>query len=157
MSNIPTKGCPRCDDYDEVVEELKKEKEHRDRESKDALRKCEEKHKKKDAKIQGLQKKILTMTVIAVVAGTIVGKEFVDEIAAYIESFNSVKDAASGLVSMNDTGENSSEKSEKSSEEESPNESEEKESFLVKENKKEEKKKFDYSDDTKELLSLIHI
>ena len=132
--NQYTEGCPRCDDYDEVVEELKNEKEHRDRESKDALRKCEENHKKKDAKIQGLQKKILTITVIAVVGGTIVGKEFVDKIAAYIESFNSVKNAASGLVSTKNIGENSSEKSEKSSQEESPNESEEKESFLVKEN-----------------------
>ena len=129
--NQYTEGCPRCDDYDEVVEELKKEKEHRDRESKDALRKCEEKHKNKDAKIQGLQKKILTMTIIAVVAGTIVGKEFVDKIAAYIESFNSVKNAASGLVSMKNIEENEDEKSEKSSEEESPKNSEEKESFLV--------------------------
>ena len=134
--NQYTEGCPRCDDYDEVVEELKKEKEHRDRESKDALRKCEENHKKKDAKIQGLQKKILTMTIAAVVGGTIVGKDVIDKIAAYIESFNSVKNAASGLVSMNDIGEDSSEKSEKSSQEESPNNSEEKESFLVKDDTK---------------------
>ena len=132
--NQYTEGCPRCDDYDEVVEELKNEKEHRDRESKDALRKCEENHKKKDAKIKGLDKKILTITIAAVVGGTIGGKDVIDKIAAYIESFNSVKNAASGLVSMKNIGENSSEKSEKSSQEESPNESEEKESFLVKEN-----------------------
>ena len=131
-------GCPRCDDYDEVVEELKKEKEHRDRESKDALRKCEEKHKKKDAKIQGLQKKILTMTIIAVVGGTLVGKEFVDKIAAYIESFNSVKNAASGLVSASPMQGNEDEKSEKSSQEESPKNSEEKESFLVDGTKKDD-------------------
>ena len=134
--NQYTEGCPRCDDYDEVVEELKKEKEHRDRESKEALRKCEENHKKKDAKIQGLQKKILTMTIAAVVGGTIVGKDVIDKIAAYIESFNSVKNAASGLVSMKNIGEDSGEKSEKSSQEESPNDSEEKESFLVKDDTK---------------------
>ena len=136
--NQYTEGCPRCDDYDEVVEELKKEKEHRDRESKDALRKCEEKHKKKDAKIQGLQKKILTMTIIAVVGGTLVGKEFVDKIAAYIESFNSVKNAASGLVSASPMQGNEDEKSEKSSQEESPKNSEEKESFLVDGTKKDD-------------------
>ena len=102
MSN-DTARCPRCDDYDEVVEELKNEKELRERESKDALRKCEEGHKKKDSQIKGLEKKIITITIIAAVAGTVVGKEFVDKIASYIESFNSVKDAASGLVSLGDT------------------------------------------------------
>lgn len=131
-------GCPRCDDYDEVVEELKKEKEHRDRESKEALRKCEEKHKKKDAKIQGLQKKILTMTIIAVVAGTIVGKEFVDKIASYIESFNSVKNAASGLVSASPMQGNGDEKSEKGSEEESPKNSEDTETLIAKDEQKDD-------------------
>ena len=102
MSN-DTARCPRCDDYDEVVEELKNEKELRERESKDALRKCEEGHKKKDSQIKGLEKKIVTITIVAAVAGTVVGKEFVDKIASYIESFNSVRDAASGLVSLGDT------------------------------------------------------
>tara|TARA_R100001082_G_C4358246_1_gene157979 strand:- start:476 stop:1252 length:777 start_codon:yes stop_codon:yes gene_type:complete len=101
MGNDTTR-CPRCDDYDEVVEELKNEKELRDRESKDALRKCEEGHKKKDGQIKGLEKKILTITIVAAVAGTVVGKEFIDKIASYIESFNSVKNAASGLVSTAD-------------------------------------------------------
>ena len=131
-------GCPRCDDYDEVVEELKKEKEHRDRESKEALRKCEEKHKKKDAKIQGLQKKILTMTIAAVVGGTIVGKDVIDKIAAYIESFNSVKNAASGLVSASPMQGNGDEKSEKSSEEESPNDSEDTETLIAKDEQKDD-------------------
>ena len=31
MKNQNTEGCPRCDDYDEVVEELKKEKDSRER------------------------------------------------------------------------------------------------------------------------------
>ena len=97
MSNTPTKGCPRCDDYDEVVEELKKEKDSHEQKTKSELHKCEERHKKKDTKIKGLEKKILTMTIAAVVGGTIIGKEFIDEIASYLKSFNSVKNAADAL------------------------------------------------------------
>ena len=95
--------CPRCDDYDDVVEELKKEKDSREQRAKSELQKCEERHKKKDTKIKGLEKKILTMTIAAVVGGTIVGKEFVDEITSYIKSFNSVKDSASKLISTSPT------------------------------------------------------
>ena len=98
MKNQNTEGCPRCDDYDEVVEELKKEKDSRERGVKEELRKCEEGKKGKDKKIKALEKKVLAMTIAAVVGGTILGKDFVDEIASYIKSFNSVKDAASNLT-----------------------------------------------------------
>ena len=91
--------CPRCDDYDEVVEELKKEKDARERGAKDELRKCEEKNKSRDKKIKTLEKKILTMTIAAVVGGTIVGKDVLDKIAEYIQSFNSIKDTANKLIS----------------------------------------------------------
>ena len=91
--------CPRCDDYDEVVEELKKEKDSRERGAKDALHKCEEKNKTRDKKIKGLEKKILTMTIAAVGGGTIVGKDVLDKIAEYIQSFNSIKDTATKLIS----------------------------------------------------------
>jgi len=90
--------CPRCDDYDDVVEELKKEKDTRERGSKDELRRCEEKNKSRDKKIRGLEKKILTITVAAVVGGTIVGKDVLDKIASYIQSFNSIKSAATKLT-----------------------------------------------------------
>jgi len=99
MSNTPTEGCPRCDDYDEVVEELNKEKESRKQEVKSELHKCEDRHKKKDAKIKGLEKKILAMTIAAVIGGTIIGKEFIDEIASYIKSFSDVKNVVTGLGS----------------------------------------------------------
>ena len=105
MKQESSEGCPRCDDYDEVVEELKKEKENKDREVKSQLQKCEERHKKKDTKIKGMEKKILTMTIIAVVAGTILGKDFIDEIASYFKSFNDVKDSASKLIGSTDTTE----------------------------------------------------
>ena len=98
--------CPRCDDYDEVVEELKKEKDARERGAKDELRKCEEKNKTRDKKIKGLEKKILTMTIAAVVGGTIVGKDVLDKITEYIQSFNSIKDAATKLTTSVDNDSN---------------------------------------------------
>jgi len=102
MKQESSEGCPRCDDYNEVVEELKKEKENKDREVKSQLQKCEERHKKKDTKIKGMEKKILTMTIIAVVAGTVLGKDFIDEIASYFKSFNDVADNASKLIGSAD-------------------------------------------------------
>ena len=98
--------CPRCNDYDEVVEELKKEKDSRERGAKDELRKCEEKNKTRDKKIKGLEKKIITMTIAAVVGGTIVGKDVLDKIAEYIQSFNSIKDAATKLTTSVDNDSN---------------------------------------------------
>ena len=98
--------CPRCDDYDEVVEELKKEKDARERGAKDELRKCEEKNKSRDKKIKGLEKKILTMTIAAVIGGTIVGKDVLDKITQYIQSFNSIKDAATKLTTSVDNDSN---------------------------------------------------
>lgn len=98
--------CPRCNDYDEVVEELKKEKDSRERGAKDELRKCEEKNKTRDKKIKGLEKKILTMTIAAVIGGTIVGKDVLDKITQYIQSFNSIKDAATKLTTSVDNDSN---------------------------------------------------
>tara|TARA_R100001377_G_C3144239_1_gene93844 strand:- start:5 stop:724 length:720 start_codon:yes stop_codon:yes gene_type:complete len=98
--------CPRCDDYDEITEELKKEKENRERGAKDELRKCEEINKSRNKNIKGLEKKILTMTIIAVVAGTVLGKEVLDKITSYIESFNSIKNAATKLTTSVDDNSN---------------------------------------------------
>ena len=98
--------CPRCDDYDEITEELKKEKENRERGAKDDLRKCEDTNKSKNKKIKGLEKKILTITIIAVVAGTVLGKEVLDKIASYLESFNSIKSAATKLTTSVDDNSN---------------------------------------------------
>ena len=106
MNNESLEGCPRCSDYDEVVEELKKEKDTREQKAKSELLKCEERHKKKDTKIKGLEKKVLAMTIAAVVGGTIVGKEFIDEIASYLKSFNSVKDSATKLIGASPTDNN---------------------------------------------------
>lgn len=86
-------GCDRCRDYDKVREELEHTKRKSTEDQKNALKKCE------DSKSQ-LQKKLLTVGAAAIIGGTILGKDLVDKIADYIESFNKVKNAATGLVGM---------------------------------------------------------
>ena len=88
--------CPRCSDYDKVKEELETSKRTSDKEVKDSLKNCESQKKK-------LQKQLLTAGAIAIIAGTILGKDFVDTVADYIDSFNDVKNKASGLIGMVDT------------------------------------------------------
>ena len=88
-------GCERCSDYDKIKEELNNNKKQAEKDVKDSLKNCESSKKK-------LQKQLLTLGAIAIVAGTILGKDFVDKIAEYIDSFNSVKDGASKLVGQAD-------------------------------------------------------
>ena len=95
MKQESLEGCPRCDDYDKVKDELESNKRKSQEEQKSALKRCE------DSKKQ-LQKKLMTIGAVAIVAGTILGKDFVDKIASYIDSFNSVKDGASKLVGQAD-------------------------------------------------------
>jgi hypothetical protein len=96
MPKESLEGCPRCDDYDKIKDELESKKRHSQDEQKNALKRCEQGKAK-------LQKKLLTIGAIAIVAGTILGKDFVDMVADYINSFNDVKNAASKLVGMADT------------------------------------------------------
>ncbi len=83
--------CPRCSDYDKVKEELENNKRTSDKEVKDSLKNCESQKKK-------LQKQLLTAGAIAIIAGTILGKDFVDKVADYINSFNDVKNKATDLI-----------------------------------------------------------
>ncbi len=96
MKNESLEGCPRCGDYDKIKDELESNKRKSQDEQKNALKRCE------DSKKQ-LQKKLLTIGAAAIVAGTILGKDFVDKIADYIDSFNDVKSGASKLVGQADT------------------------------------------------------
>tara|TARA_R100001594_G_scaffold46540_2_gene79604 strand:+ start:6114 stop:6854 length:741 start_codon:yes stop_codon:yes gene_type:complete len=96
MKNESLEGCPRCGDYDKIKDELESNKRKSQDEQKNALKRCE------DSKKQ-LQKKLMTIGAVAIVAGTILGKDFVDKIAEYIDSFNNVKDTASKLVGQADT------------------------------------------------------
>ena len=84
-------GCPRCKDYESIKEQLENEKSQRNKDVKDKLKVCEDRS-------SVLQKKLMMTGAAAVIGGTILGKDFVDKIAEYINSFNSVKNAASGLI-----------------------------------------------------------
>ena len=55
------------------------------------LHKCNERQKVKDRKIRELNKKVLTLTIIATVAATLIGKEaleFIGEWLGMLEGFN---------------------------------------------------------------------
>lgn len=85
-----SEGCLRCRDYDQVKSELESLKEKTESQQKSALRDCEQSK-------EVLQKKFLKVGAVAVIAGTVLGKEFVEKIVSYIETFNKVAD----VVSMN--------------------------------------------------------
>ena len=87
----PTEGCPRCRDYEDLKSELEDQKRESVEKQEDALKNCE-------ASKKHLQKRLLQFGVAAVVAGTILGKEFVDKVASFIESFNKVVDVSPGEI-----------------------------------------------------------
>ncbi len=83
-----SEGCTRCSDYDKVKDDLENLKEKSKQEQREALKSCEQGR-------ELLQKKLLKVGAVAVIGGTILGKEFVEKIASYIESFNKVADVIS--------------------------------------------------------------
>jgi len=84
--------CPYCSDYESIKEELKETKRNAEKEIKGSLEKCRDERRR-------LKKQLVVVGVIIVIAGTLLGKEFVDKVAGYLESFNSVKDMSSDLIS----------------------------------------------------------
>ena len=83
MSDSVSAGCPRCRDYEDLKRELENQKERlKEKQNKDLLS-CE-----KEKKV--LQKRVLQLGAAAVIGGTLLGKEFIDSVASYIESFNAV-------------------------------------------------------------------
>ena len=91
LMSDPTEGCPRCRDYEDLKSELEDQKRESVEKQEDALKNCE-------ASKKHLQKRLLQFGVAAVVAGTILGKEFVDKVASFIESFNKVVDVSPGEI-----------------------------------------------------------
>ena len=85
-----SEGCSRCSDYDKLKDDLDNLKEKSKIEQREALKSCEQGR-------ELLQKKLLKVGAVAVIGGTIVGKELIDKVASYIESFNKVTD----LISYN--------------------------------------------------------
>lgn len=63
------------------------------------LKKCEDRNKAKEKKIKELEKKLLTLTIIAAIIGTIVGKEVVDSVLEYFTTFNEVKSSIVNISS----------------------------------------------------------
>ena len=84
--------CSQCEDYEDLKEELEKIREDSEKETKSSLEKCECEKKK-------LKKQLVTVGVAVIVGGTLLGKEFVDKVASYLDSFNNVKESGSKLIS----------------------------------------------------------
>lgn len=66
------------------------------------LKKCEDKNRQKEKKIQKIEKKVLTLTLIVVIIGTLVGKEALDSIMDWLNSVNEVKSVIKDTISVND-------------------------------------------------------
>ena len=94
MSTNDTQGCPRCRDYDEIKNDLERQRERSQDHQRTALSDCETAR-------TNLQRKLTRVGIAAVIGGTVMGKEFVDKIASYIESFNQVVNVAPNLVGSN--------------------------------------------------------
>ena len=87
-NNQFSEGCSRCSDYDKLKDDLDNLNEKSKNEQREALKSCEQGR-------EVLQKKLLKIGAVAVIGGTIVGKELIDKVANYIESFNKVTDMIS--------------------------------------------------------------
>ena len=94
MSINDTEGCVRCRDYDQIKSDLEVERAKTRDHQRTALSDCE-------ATRTNLQRKLTRVGIAAVIGGTVMGKEFVDKIASYIESFNQVVNVAPNLVGSN--------------------------------------------------------
>ena len=78
---------PNCK-YKKLLEECEGK---RQQEKTSELHKCKEQNKLKERKLRDLNKKVLLLTVIATVAGTLIGKEaleFIGEWLGLLEGFN---------------------------------------------------------------------
>ena len=62
------------------------------------LKKCEEKNKRSKKELEALKKKILALTVAVAIVGTLIGKEGVDKVLEYLETFDKVKQSTSKLL-----------------------------------------------------------
>ena len=70
---------------------LKQAEEKLQQQKNNELHKCKEQNKAKERKLRDLNKKVITLTIIATVAGTLIGKEaleFIGEWLGMLEGFN---------------------------------------------------------------------
>ena len=81
------KCTPDCE-YKKLLEECEGK---RQQEKNNELHKCKEQNKLKERKLKDLNKKVITLTIVATVAGTLIGKEaleFIGEWLGLLEDFN---------------------------------------------------------------------
>ena len=85
---------PNCK-YKKLLEECEGK---RQQEKTSELHKCKELNKAKERKLRDLNKKVITLTIIATVAGTLIGKEALEMIGEWLgllEDFNIGKGGSS--------------------------------------------------------------
>jgi len=88
--------CPYNKLLNQAEEKLQQQKESE-------LHKCKEQNKTKERKLRILNKKVLTLTVIATVAGTLIGKEaleFIGEWLGLLEGLNIGKGGSSSSLGV---------------------------------------------------------
>ena len=81
------KCTPDCE-YKKLLEECEGK---RQQEKNNELHKCKERNKLKEKKLRDLNKKVITLTIVATVAGTLIGKEALEVIGQWLgllEDFN---------------------------------------------------------------------
>ena len=93
------KCVPECP-YNKL---LKQAEEKLQQQKESELHKCKEQNKTKERKLRDLNKKVITLTVIATVAGTLIGKEaleFIGEWLGMLEGLNVGKGGSSSSLGV---------------------------------------------------------
>ena len=93
------KCVPDCP-YRKLLEESEKRIQE---EKRNELHKCREQNKTKERKLKELNKKVITLTIIATVAGTLIGKEaleFIGEWLGLLEGLNIGKGGTNASVGI---------------------------------------------------------
>ena len=82
---------------------LKEAEEKLQQQKNSELHKCKEQNKAKERKLRDLNKKVITLTIIATVAGTLIGKEaleFIGEWLGMLEGLNVGKGSSSSSLGV---------------------------------------------------------
>ena len=82
---------PKCVDDCPYRNLLKEAEQKLQQEKNNELHRCKEQNKSKERKLKALNKKVITLTIIATIAGTLIGKEaleFIGEWLGMLEGFN---------------------------------------------------------------------
>ena len=68
------------------------------KESFSKLKKCEESKKRSKKELEALKKKVLALTIVVAIVGTLIGKEGIDKVLEYLETFDKVKQSTTKLI-----------------------------------------------------------